>query len=438
VEGPFLGPTRFLADSESLITPGQPFALEAVRSGSRLAFSVDGVRVWAGDYHAGPIKRFGLRPWRARMRVYAFELVQGRIVEAFDMTGPYSIPIVDLSAETWRQTVVAQGTPEVYQGHPHTLLMPDGRTLYAVWTYDHGGRCGPMKRSDDAGRTWSELLPTPESWTRVPNCPTIHRLTDPDRVSRLFVFAGNGPMMQAVSEDEGATWSDMTPNGLKTIVAPMSVIEVRPGLYRMWFQRGPGDADRAPLTVWQADSTDGGLTWHHARLIVGLEGASPCEPGVVASPDGRTLACLMRENTRRLNSLVSFSRDAGDTWSPPRELPGSLTGDRHCLRYAPDGRLVCVFRDMAEGSSTLGHFVGWVGTFDDIEAGREGQCRILLLRHHGRPGDCGYPGLELLPNGEFLATTYVQLRPDDEKNSVVSVRFCLEDVDGALRTSGGQ
>ena len=69
-----------------------------------------------------------------------------------------------------------------------------------------------------------------------------------------------------------------------------------------------------------------------------------------------------------------------------------------------------------------------VGTYEDIIAGREGQYRVKLL-HNYRGMDCGYPGLELLPDGTFVATTYVQYNPDPEQNSVVAVRFTLHDID---------
>ena len=70
----------------------------------------------------------------------------------------------------------------------------------------------------------------------------------------------------------------------------------------------------------------------------------------------------------------------------------------------------------------------WVGRFEDIASGRDGQYRIKLLHsHHG--GDCGYSGLELLPDGTFVATTYIQYRAGSEKNSVVSTRFKLAETD---------
>ena len=34
--------------------------------------------------------------------------------------------LVDLSADTKRQVLIAEGTRDVYQGHPTTVLMPDG------------------------------------------------------------------------------------------------------------------------------------------------------------------------------------------------------------------------------------------------------------------------------------------------------------------------
>ncbi len=68
-----------------------------------------------------------------------------------------ALPVADISADTNRHVFVARGTESVYQGHPTTLLMPDKKTLFAVWSVNHGGPAGPMARSDDAGRTWTRL-----------------------------------------------------------------------------------------------------------------------------------------------------------------------------------------------------------------------------------------------------------------------------------------
>ncbi len=63
------------------------------------------------------------------------------------------------------------------------------------------------------------------------------------------------------------------------------------------------------------------------------------------------------------------------------ELPASLTGDRHTAKYAPDGRLLVSFRDMSADSPTYGDWVAWVGTFDDIVMGRDGEFRIRLMQN---------------------------------------------------------
>ena len=67
------------------------------------------------------------------------------------------LPVVDISNETNRHVIIAQGTEKVYQGHPTTLLMPDGKTMFAVWCIEHGGYAGPMARSEDGGLTWKRL-----------------------------------------------------------------------------------------------------------------------------------------------------------------------------------------------------------------------------------------------------------------------------------------
>ena len=129
-----------------------------------------------------------------------------------------------------------------------------------------------------------------------------------------------------------------------------------------------------------------------------------------------------------------FSTDEGQTWSKPVNTPWGLTGDRHMGVYAPDGRLVIAFRDKALESPTSGHFIAWVGTYEDIRQGRPGQCRVKLL-HSNAKSDCGYPGVELLPDGTIVATTYIKYRPGSEKHSVVSARFKMDEIDKMLNAT---
>jgi hypothetical protein len=136
---------------------------------------------------------------------------------------------------------------------------------------------------------------------------------------------------------------------------------------------------------------------------------------------------LLRENSRRYNSFVSFSDDEGSTWSEPRELPAALTGDRHVGRYAPDGRLFITFRDTTPISPTKGDWVAWVGIYEDIVEGREGQYRVRLM-DNTKDADCAYPGLEFLPDGTFVTTTYGHWTKG-ESPYIVSVRFQMAELD---------
>lgn len=345
---------------------------------------------------------------------------------------PYhpNLPILDVSGEKNRHTVIARGTEEVYQGHPTTVLMPDGKTLFCAWSFDHGGKCGPLAKSTNGGLQW-EMIPTPADWSTTYNCPSIYLLTDKTGKARLMVFAARPGMSQTWSEDGGKTWTPVKSLGKPCVMAFSSIVKLQNGDYLGLYHRGPDDKDKSPLKIWQSISTDGGVTWGESVMVGEMEGRSPCEPAVFRSPNGKQLLCLMRENQRKGRALMMTSEDEGKTWSKPVETPWGLTGDRHMVRYMPDGRIVSVFRDMAPNSPTKGHFVAWVGTYNDIVNGLSGQYRVKLL-HNYAGTDCGYPGLELLPDGTLVATTYIKYEPGTKKHSVVSVRFKLDDFDKKL------
>ena len=335
------------------------------------------------------------------------------------------LPVVDISQLTQRHVIVAAGTEQVYQGHPTTLLMPDGKTMFCVWSVGHGGPAGQMARSDDAGLTWKRLDDAlPPNFKTHRNCPSIYRIVDSQGQERLWVFSAHPLMPRIVSEDGGKTWKEMEPLGFECVMTFSSVVRLNDGSYLGMYHRQAGSA----LQVLQTRTADGGLSWSEPRVVAEVEGKAPCEPFAFRSPDGKELCCLMRENTHQGRSLMMFSLDEGQTWSRPQDTPWGMTGDRHMGVYAPDKRLVIAFRDKAHGSSTYDNFVAWVGTYDDVRNCRPGQYRIKLLNSNAG-GDCGYPGMELLPDGTIVATTYIKYRPGKEKHSVVSTRFTLQETD---------
>lgn len=338
-----------------------------------------------------------------------------------------NLPILDVSSQKNRHVIIAEGTEAIYQGHPTTVLMPDGKTVFATWSFNHGGKAGPLAKSTDGGKQW-HMMETPADWGNTFNCPSIYHLKDNAGKERLMVFTARPDMSQTWSEDGGKTWTPVRSLGKPCIMAFSSIIRLNNGDYLGLYHRGLDDKDKPPLKVWQSISKDGGLTWGESVMVCEMEGHSPCEPAVFRSPNGKELLCLLRENQRKGHSLMIFSNDEGQTWSKPIETPWGLTGDRHMVRYTSDNRIVSVFRDMAPDSPTKGHFVAWVGTYNDIKNGLSGQYRVKLLHNHAGV-DCGYPGLELLPDGTFLATTYLKYEPGKKKHSVVTVRFKVEEFD---------
>lgn len=351
------------------------------------------------------------------------------------------LPIVDISDQTNRHTIIAAGTEQVYQGHPTTVLMPDGITIFCVWCINHGGAAGPMARSDDGGKTWTRMdEQMPPGFKTHQNCPSIYRMTDSAGKERLWVFSAakdnrKGPGMPCImSEDAGKTWKEMPPLGFPCVMTFSSIVRLKDGRYLGLYHKGPDGADKAPLEVLQTITADGGFTWSEPMVVASVAGKNPCEPFVFRSPDGAELCCLLRENTHKERSLMMFSRDEGKTWTTPVNTCWGLTGDRHAGVLTKDGRMVIAFRDQALNSPTKGHFVAWVGTYADIKNSKPGQYRVKLLHSYAeRVGDCGYPGMELLPDGTIVATTYVKYAPGKEKHSVVSVRFDLKATDALVK-----
>ncbi len=414
------------------------------------------------------------------------------------MTPDINIPIIDISDKKEWQTLVDR-EDGLYIGHPTTVLLDDGKTILAVYPKSHGYGQIVLKKSSDGGKTWSERLPVPESFSTSLEVPTLYKVKDKTGFERLIMFSGLYPIRMSVSEDGGKTFSELKSIGdFGGIVAMGDICETGKGEYIALFhddgrfikggkyqftevyKTGEGTDiktkythrfsedggktwgepekhwlnmpeengaewvkiheafagkpyDDGHYTVYSVKSTDGGLSWSDPVIVTEpAPDKKLCEPAIIRSPDGKKLAVLLRENSHKKNSFVIFSDDNGNTWSEPRELPGALTGDRHCARYLKDGRLFISFRDTCRNSPTWGDWVAWVGTFEDILNGSEGEYRIRIMKNYD-DADCAYPGVEILPDGTVVTTTYGHFEDikDGQKLQeafVMSVRFKTEDV----------
>jgi hypothetical protein len=357
----------------------------------------------------------------------------------------YTIPVVDISTQTYRQVIVDK-SPTQYLGHADTVMLDDNKTIFAVYPIGHGRGPIVLKKSVDQGLTWSKRLIIPPDWATSDDVPTIHKITDPNGLTRLFVFTGHYPIRMSVSEDMGNSWSKLKPIGdFGGIVAMTRILQLPNGKALAFFcDNGLYINESCPQNkgtsvaglCYMTRTDDGGLTWNPPKSFGLCPLTHLCDPGPLFSPDKKQIAVLFRENNRKLNSHISFSDDSGNSWSTPKPLAAALTGDRHVARYAPDGRLVVVFRDTTLVSKTKGDFVAWVGSYQDILNGTEGQYRIRLLDNHyssvkKNDSDCGYAGLEVLSDGSFIATTYGHFI-ENEPAFIMSVRFKLCETDKIL------
>jgi hypothetical protein len=364
----------------------------------------------------------------------------------------HELPLVDLAYDYYRQVLVDYETGQ-YLGHPTTCLLDDNQTILTVYPKGHGRGGIVYKRSTDGGLTWSNRLPTPRSWETSREVPTLHRVTDAQGKKRIIMFSGLHPIRMSVSEDEGRSWSELKAIGnFGGIVAMGCHMEVKdkPGHYFCLFHDDgrflqPNGKREKPVVfkLLQTNSKDGGLTWSEPKIIHESSDIHLCEPGIIRSPDGKRLAVLLRENSRRKNSHIIFSDDEGESWSKPRELPITLTGDRHTGKYGPDGRLFISFRGISPGNKVMGSgevsgpmpnagdWSGWVGTWSDFENGTPGQY-VVRIMDNKKGHDTTYPGVEILPDGTFVSVTYGHWT-QGEAPYIMSVRFTLEELDAKAK-----
>ena len=366
----------------------------------------------------------------------------GAVVAQDGSTFPQTI---DLDDQFYRQVVVDREAGQ-YLGHPTTCLLEDGKTMLCVYPKGHGRGGIVYKRSTDGGLTWSDRIPTPENWKTSREVPTLHRVIDAEGKKRIIMWSGLYPARLAVTEDDGATWSELKQVGDWGGIVVMGFVEplkTGKGHYMAMFHDDgrfiaskPRKDKVRTFNLYKTLSTDGGLTWSNPESVFAASEVHLCEPGVIRSPDGKTMAVLLRENARRKNSHIIFSSDEGKTWTKPREVPLALTGDRHTGKYGADGRLFISFRCRSPKQSAKdrpfeGDWIGWVGTWDDLVNGGYGQYSVRL-KDNKKGYDTTYPGVEVLPDDTFVVTTYGHWT-QDEPPYIMSIRFKLSELDALAK-----
>ncbi|MDC0143718.1 glycoside hydrolase [Verrucomicrobia bacterium] len=439
VSGPIFGGLKLMMPAPEVVPRGGWIRFEAERKDGLIYFRVNEKQITSAKSSIG-FDNFGFRPWRSTMQVRECVVVGKTKKNQPAQPRGYTIPTIDLADQKHRQVVVDRETGQ-YLGHPTTVLLEDGKTMLIVYPKGHGKGGIVYKRSVDGGKTWGERLPTPKSWATSREVPTIHRVLDASGKKRLIMWSGLYPARLAVSEDNGGRWSELKKVGDWGGIVVMGCLEelkTGKGNYMAMFHDDgrffTAKAERkspVEFNLFKTFSIDGGLTWSKPKSILARSDVHLCEPGIIRSPDGRQLCVLLRENSRRRNSFVIFSDDEGKTWTKPRELPASLTGDRHTGKYTADGRLFISFRDTTHESPTKGDWVAWVGTYEDIVKNAEGQYRVRLM-DNTKGADCAYPPVEVLPDDTIVTTTYGHWSKG-ESPYIVSVRLKLSELDAMVK-----
>ena len=404
----------------------------------------------------------------------------------------YSIPELDLSElpeelkGTEFEYLYEQSTVDNskdYMAHPDSVLLKNGNIL-TVYPVGHGRGAILNKISTDGGITWNEAVKnTPKSWENSQETPTVYRLEFSDGTpDKLILISANpkwsdsdtvGGFECSVSEDEGKTWSEFKRFYSLESETPVTPIVAMASLTRLkengeFTDKWMGffhDAEFYNYKCILSFDEEGNMQWSKPEKYFSEyreieQNAGMCEVEVIRSDKGLgdELCLIARSQSKKMNSLISFSQDEGKTWSEPVEAPAALNGERHKADYTADGRLFITFRSIERGNKAARYaaskdlkkgwisegLVAWVGTYNDLKNGSEGDYRIKLahvyLDSQTEPeyyagSDTGYCGNVVLDDGTIVTCGYGKFSPQEKINSkelrtyICSKRIRLSDTD---------
>ncbi len=413
-------------------------------------------------------------------------------------TGYYNIPQVDLSVKLqntpegleylFENTIVDDSTG--YLGHPDSVLLNNGDIL-TFYPKGHGKGAVLSKISDNGGVSYDkEIENPPVSWEKSLETPTVYRLQFTNGEEKLILISANskwpgmstpGGFNSSISLDEGKTWTEFKRFWDNDSEMPIIPIVAMASLTRLkengeFVDKWMGIFHDHRFINYKTILTfneNGDYNWSKPEPYLSeyrdIETyAGVCEVECVRSEGGKgdELCLIARCNKKTCTSLLIFSNDEGETWSRPKEAPFALNGERHKAEYTDDGRLFITFRSIERDRKRVKKmrklggernwysegWVAWVGTYDDLKNGTEGQYRIKIahtyLDHQKEPSivanaDTGYCGNVVLNDGTIVTSSYGIFSPEEKesgkyntdkgkqkrKTFIVSKRIKLSDVE---------
>ena len=413
-------------------------------------------------------------------------------------TGYYNIPQVDLSVKLqntpegleylFENTIVDDSTG--YLGHPDSVLLNNGDIL-TFYPKGHGKGAVLSKISDNGGVSYDkEIENPPVSWEKSLETPTVYRLQFTNGEEKLILISANskwpgmstpGGFNSSISLDEGKTWTEFKRFWDNDSEMPIIPIVAMASLTRLkengeFVDKWMGIFHDHRFINYKTILTfneNGDYNWSKPEPYLSeyrdIETyAGVCEVECVRSEGGKgdELCLIARCNKKTCTSLLIFSNDEGETWSRPKEAPFALNGERHKAEYTDDGRLFITFRSIERDRKRVKKmrklggernwysegWVAWVGTYDDLKNGTEGQYRIKIahtyLDHQKEPSivanaDTGYCGNVVLNDGTIVTSSYGIFSPEEKesgkyntdkgkqkrKTFIISKRIKLSDVE---------
>jgi len=289
-----------------------------------------------------------------------------------------------------------------------------------------------LRRSSDAGRTWStpQVVVEPIDAGFGVRDPHIAVLRDGRWVLSWFSYH-EARVYSSIrthtrfSDDGGRTWSEpatLDAPPLAGMAMSNRALELRDG--RLLLSVHGRESDEATQEICGVMvSHDRGASWpeFHEKCRETPPQGMECELAELG--DGRIVALIRR--TSKTLGLRTVSEDGGKSWSEPEEVPvGHAPGilvDGDCMlvnhRTFPDGEP----RENTTGEGR-GNYEG-KGTVISLslDAGRSFVDHLPLgfpIRTHG--GDTAYGGIVKLPDGDYYTTYY---STTDEAVHVFGQRF---------------
>lgn len=239
------------------------------------------------------------------------------------------------------------------------VLFADGRLIVAYNEADRhvtpDRRALRVRNSMDNGATWSEIIRVSET---ISHCPRLVKL----QADEILISDISNRFYR--STNNGLTWKERTVSGLSHDMLDR-IIDLGEGVYLTTGHTHRGTADQpairqAPPEQMVFRSDNQGQDWLPISVIGRERNLALCEASMILLPDGR-IAAIMRENSFVYEPMyVSFSDDAGDTWSTPAPTP--LIGHRPTMGLIPDGRLLITYRNVGPDMGTC----AWLGSLEEL------------------------------------------------------------------------